>query len=811
MANASRTICAVIRIERQEIFAIGEMPMGKVFWHVTIRDQVSRIFVRTFFVLVLGLVLAALAIPQSREYFTIKVVDDQTGRGVPLVELTTQNQISYYTDSNGIVAFYEPGLMIQTVYFSIKSDGYTFPADILDNIGVALKVMPGGHAQIKLTRTSIAERLYRITGEGIYRDSVLVGAPVPIKHPLLDAQVMGQDTVLAVPYRSKIYWFWGDTAKPSYVVGNFGTSGATSELPGRGGLDPSVGVDLSYFVDASGFSRPMLPSANFPGPGPKWIWSPMVMPDETGRERLFAFYSRIKTLGVDYEHGIAIFDDKTQSFERLVQFDLNDAMFECGTTAPVKVDVSGTNYYHEETCRFKTNVADLKDMASWEGFSPLVAGTRYEKKKTRLDRAPDGRLRYTWKRDTPPLDSSEEQELIAAGKMTPSEAFYQQRNVDTDERVNFDGTIEWNAFLKRWLRIGEEGSRGAIWFAEGDTPLGPWVYAKQVLRHEEYNFYNPAQHAFFDQDGGRIIYFEGTYTLNFAAGDIPTPRYDYNQIMYRLDLSDPRLALPVPVYLVGTRNSSPHYLLREGLDAEGAWNSIQRIPFFAIPPGAAHGGLIPIFATNGDHSAVLSSHASSDDASPLFYALPASPAPPAIPQGPSGKWSCMAYLAEGTDFTPFSLDLKLGGEAVRSPIDGGMGGIQGTFKNDALRLVLKGSDETYDLDGGLKQGKLQGTWKIRGAAYHGAWTDRGPWSCERALSPRQPESPAIVPLYEYTDTADGSRIYSTAPDLYGETLKRSAEPICRVWRNPTSRLFLDPDARPVLAEPVSSHSRRSQR
>jgi hypothetical protein len=199
-----------------------------------------------------------------------------------------------------------------------------------------------------------------------------------------------------------------------------------------------------------------------------------------------------------------------------------------------------------------------------------------------------------------------------------------------------------------------------------------------VLRHKQYNFYNPAQYAFSDQDDGRLIYFEGTYTLSFAAGDVPTPRYDYNQIMYRLDLGDPRLALPVPVYLVRSPNSPPHYLLREALDAEGAWNSIKSVPFFAIPPRAAHNGLIPIFAANGDHGAVLSTKASSPGTPPLFYALPASPAALELPQGPSGKWSCVAYLADGKGFTScFSLDLKLDGETMRSPVANDMGGIQG--------------------------------------------------------------------------------------------------------------------------------------
>ena len=49
-------------------------------------------------------------------YFGIKVVDEQTGRGVPLVELETVNAVKYYTDSAGWVAFHEPGLMNREKY-----------------------------------------------------------------------------------------------------------------------------------------------------------------------------------------------------------------------------------------------------------------------------------------------------------------------------------------------------------------------------------------------------------------------------------------------------------------------------------------------------------------------------------------------------------------------------------------------------------------------------------------------------------------------------------------------------------------------
>jgi hypothetical protein len=99
----------------------------------------------------------------ANDYFAIHVVDGETGRGVPLVELRTVNKVSWWTDSNGIVAFNEPGIMDGEVYFQVQSPGYEIPADFFKNRGVKLKPVRGGHAEIRIKRLNIAERLYRIT------------------------------------------------------------------------------------------------------------------------------------------------------------------------------------------------------------------------------------------------------------------------------------------------------------------------------------------------------------------------------------------------------------------------------------------------------------------------------------------------------------------------------------------------------------------------------------------------------------------------------------------------------------------------
>src|SRR5262249_55523326 len=157
----------------------------------------------------------------------------------------------------------------QSVFFHVRSHGYEFPKDGFGYRGKALDVKEGGTARLRIKRLNVAERLYRVTGGGIYRDSLLLGRPVPVKNPVLNGLVFGSDSVVQTPYHGKLHWFWGDPNRPGYPLGNFNVPGATSQLPGKGGLDPETGVDLTYFVDAKGFAKEM---ARMPGSGPTWIF-----------------------------------------------------------------------------------------------------------------------------------------------------------------------------------------------------------------------------------------------------------------------------------------------------------------------------------------------------------------------------------------------------------------------------------------------------------------------------------------------------------------------------------------------------------
>src|SRR6476646_3372650 len=95
------------------------------------------------------LFLATLLAAEPDKPFAITVVDAQTARGVPLIELRTDNRIRFVTDSNGIVAFHEPGLMNETVFFHVSGHGYEFDKDGFGFRGKKLDITPGSSATLK--------------------------------------------------------------------------------------------------------------------------------------------------------------------------------------------------------------------------------------------------------------------------------------------------------------------------------------------------------------------------------------------------------------------------------------------------------------------------------------------------------------------------------------------------------------------------------------------------------------------------------------------------------------------------------------
>ncbi len=465
-------------------------------------------------------------------HFGIHVIDEQTGRGVPLVDLRTVNDIGLVTDSAGWAAFDEPGLMDGEVFFHVRSPGYEIPADGFGIRGVRLKPSPGATATVKLKRKNIAQRVVRVTGQGIFRDSELLGLETPQGIPPLNAGVVGQDSVQAVRYSDRIFWLWGDTNLANYPLGNFKTTCATSPLPGPDTFRPADGVPLTYFTadDHPARVRAMAP---LKVPGVVWLFGLVNIDDADGRPTLLAHYSRRASLEKELEHGLMRFDDEAGVFQKIKSLDLKET-WRFPRNNAMRVRDGETDYFY-----FTGPLPTTRVRADWKS---LLDPSQYE--ALAFDEAAG---EYRWQREHTPTSQEDESALIEAGKLPQRQARYQFTDVDSGKAVHIHAaSVEWNAFRRRWILIGvqisgRESFLGEVWYAEAEHPSGPWGKAIKIASHPQYSFYNPRQHPLFEEDGGRTIYFEGTYTRTFSGNPAATPRYDYNQLMYRLDLTDERL------------------------------------------------------------------------------------------------------------------------------------------------------------------------------------------------------------------------------------------------------------------------------
>jgi len=497
----------------------------------------------------------------SQPYFRITVVDQDTSRGIPCVKLEMMNCAQYWTDSAGVVAFYEPDLMNQQVWFTVESHGYRNENAPMGIHGVVLETKPGGSAIVPMRRINIAQRIYRMTGSGIYRDSILLGDKVPAVEEEGKIPIMGQDGGDVVVFKDKFYWLWGDTAIPRFPLGVFRSVCAVSDLPGKGGLDPDRGVALRYMRKKDGEFRPIINLPSQPG-CPYWYSKPRVVRDGRGNEHFVTDYAQVDSSMKTVETGLVEYSEKTGFFELVGKYPNNPTVHMGGSGSTVfRYKTGGREYFYVPspypTVRYPTDYASQLDVSAREAFTCLKQGSRFDGSPKQLDRDKDGNLRWGWKKDTSPVAEKEMDQLVKARAMKPEEQWYAVRDVDTGIRVlSQHGSIYWNAYRQRWvcIRVQNWGETlvGEIWYLEGDTPQGPWVYARKIITHawkdHACSFYVPAQIPYFDRDNGRTIYIKGSFSSDYGDTKTAAPRHNYNIMMYKLELDDPRLYLPVPVY-----------------------------------------------------------------------------------------------------------------------------------------------------------------------------------------------------------------------------------------------------------------------
>lgn len=482
--------------------------------------------------------------------FRIHVVDAATGRGIPLVELETVHHVRLWTDNLGNVAFAEPDLLGRRVFFHVRSPGYRFREDGFGFAGVALQTRPGGEARLELERVQPAERLYRITGAGRLVHSRRLGLAPPLAADGPPGGVLGQDSVQATPWQGGLFWLWGDTSRARYPLGNFHASGARSPLPGPETFDPEEGILLDYFTGEDGFCRPLCP---VPGPGPVWLDALCTLPDAQGRSTLVCRYMRVRDLGTILEQGLAEWDPAAARFRPVRQVPVDAPLTPLGHPLQVRLgDARWLLCAHPfPLVRLPATREAFLDPARWEAFSCLEPGSAWEP-EARVERDATGTAVWGWKPGTAWVDPRREETLVRRGVLAREERVWAiQDPAGGREVLLHAGSLHWNAWRRRWIVLaveqgGTDSFLGEVWYVEAPTPMGPWENPRKVATHPGYSFYNPFQHPWFDREGGRVIFFEGTLAATFSRAAAPIPRYDYNQLLYRLDLGDPRLHLSPP-------------------------------------------------------------------------------------------------------------------------------------------------------------------------------------------------------------------------------------------------------------------------
>jgi hypothetical protein len=430
----------------------------------------------------------------------IEVVEKGTGWPVPLVELRTVHGIRLVTDNAGLIAFDLPELMGRPTWFDVHGHGYGVPKDGFGLRGVRLTPEPGKSLRVEVERSIIAQRVGRLTGAGIFAESQKLGLEAGWR----ESGVLGADSVQNAVFGGRLFWVWGDTQVPGYPLGIFDASSATTDVQPLASLEPPLRLPMKYFTDDRGAPRGV---AKVPGDGPTWIVGLLTLPDRDGTEHLVATYMKINPPLEVYQWGLAEWDEHAQSLKPLRVLWTKGA----DTPDPPRVPEGHPTIWADGEGKrwalFGNPLPALRCPATFEAWQDPS----------------------TW-------------EVLKPQQTIPA--------ADGGEAVKpHTGSIAWHPWRKRWATVfvqdfGKPSVFGEVWYAEADAPTGPWGGAVKVLTHDDYTFYNPRLHAEFTPDGSPLLFFEGTYTVQFSGNKQPTPRYEYNQVLYRLDLSDARLTGP---------------------------------------------------------------------------------------------------------------------------------------------------------------------------------------------------------------------------------------------------------------------------
>ncbi len=233
-----------------------------------------------------------------------------------------------------------------------------------------------------------------------------------------------------------------------------------------------------------------------------------------------------------------------------------------------------------------------------EAYTCLVKGSRLDSSDLKIDRAEDGTARYTWKTDTPALYAGDQAKLVQKKILKPEEVLFALQDADTGKggggrspptEGRFTGTNTSSRWVMIVSEIGGTSFLGEVWLGHGRLTTAALGLRPQGRHPRQLHVLQPQATSRCWTRRGKRIFFEAAYTHTFSDNKDATPRYDYNQVMYQLDLSIPELNLPVAFYR--RRGDRPGQPRNQGEQGAGG-------PVAFFRSGAARNETVPVFLSN---------------------------------------------------------------------------------------------------------------------------------------------------------------------------------------------------------------------
>ncbi len=544
----------------------------------------------------------------------VKVLDDVSGVPLPGAVLTRLDKRSVYvSDNKGMVALHEQDRQNLVTQFKVEAPGYQSIAS------QGINLTPGASEQaIELVPQAeqVAQRLYRMTGVGLERETHLLGtaAPSPTDTKLINADVLGQDGPMATLYTKagsteKVFWTFGDTRHPNHDNDNLAGSGATSDkIP----TDLNTSLPLTYYKTDTvpGFARErsVVAKADFSPTINAARW-PFGL--STIDNRLYTWVTIVNTSGTPwtfYPIAVGVFDDATNRFTKLGEIphesDATNPNFTTPGEHSFKVKEGATEYLHSGGFMQRSNGVKetlIRVRAAQDALIPSTTFPKGEyeeytpyKADGTVDR-PSGRPIYAWKKqiNDPVLNTG----LNADERLVGQMRVLGGAGGSTGPILQHKSTRQFNTYRNRYVNVFNQwGSSSSMYYSEADTPVGPWAWGRRIVNQAAntnppsrgFDLYNPHLLPFYGQ--GKTLYFAAVFAHAFANTWEPIPRYDYNVVMNRLkltdanDVDDVRTVVPVPVYnLVSSATNAEQASKTLGMRGQVRAGMLNELPapFFA--------------------------------------------------------------------------------------------------------------------------------------------------------------------------------------------------------------------------------------